>query len=318
MRRRRLLAAVALGSLGLSGCLNRGASDDDGDPSTDGGSRADDGPQTDDGSPTDGGSPETTNETGTDPATDGDEADPDADRTDATPTIPEPSGRCGPAAEPLSDRLTDIAGEDCQADLVPSVVVANERETAVSIALGLGTEAEPTEELSLELDPGERVVERPGVEAGDLTAASVTFANGTEHTARFPETSCRRHGVAIEADGVAAGVLAPLDGHADTQHGCYTADTREFTLWNRASASHEVTVTRVDHCAETVETSRHTLGPGSWVDLEAYLTSGGRYAIAVNVHGAGATTYDYDAECWSLQAQIRDGGEPDVHLVGTY
>lgn len=296
MRRRQILAAAVSGVAGVSGCSVL-------EPESD----ATDGP--------DGSEPRTnaTNEANRTGTRDG---EPSA--ADRSPTIPDPTGTCGPAAVPLSERMTTDPGSDCDDDREPEFAVRNERDDPITATVTIRSGETVAYEATFELDHEEQFTDRIGVPVSAMETVTVR----TEYDDKFSESwqgqSCLRHAVAIQSDGTAVGYLEPIGGADAGTNRCYTGEGHEFSLKNTTTEHYDVTVSVVDHCAETTTALTQEINPQMEVGLDLPVVLGGNYTLGTNVHGHGATTQEFDAFCGSSRIEVTDGGGVEIAQYGTY
>lgn len=285
MNRRALLGAIAVGGSLVAGCLdgNRSSTGDDGTSSSD-----------DDGSPSNDGS------------------------AVESPAVPSATGDCGVGTEPLSSRLVEDGGETahCHEELTPSLELANERKASVSATLTVESDGESVFEAQYDLESGKHVLEQGTATAGELESLRLSIAGeSTNLTGDWPTLSCCRHAVVLTADGMDVGYVKPLAGPADTQHDCYAGDSAAVRIHN-GDAPRTVTVSIVDHCAETITEEELELDGGEVTSIDESLTSGGNYAVVVDVEDGGGDRYDFDEECWGLTASIDDEGTVEIERIG--
>lgn len=287
MKRRTVLAAVAASTVGVSGCSALSSdSDRTGSPEDDN--------QTDPEAPVD-----------ESPGGDG-QTDP-GESADESPPVPEPSGECGPASQPLRDVLTDDVGPDCDvSDRTPEVRFENGRDAGLSAEASIDHDGDTVWEASIELDPGQDTDMDPDLPAERIDSVTITFSDGTEFADEWSGDSCRLHGVAIGDEDIEAGFVEPVDGSIDGSFACYSGRAREFKVSNSTEEELAVTVTVVDHCAETTSETSMELRRRAEDTVTESLLIGGRYTVVVDVDGGPDGTAEYGANCGVYRASIHE------------
>lgn len=295
MRRRQVLAAAVSGVASVSGCSVIQTESD-----ANGGSN---------GSEPQAGTNET-NRTST-----GDGGSSAAERS---PTIPDPTGTCGPAAIPLSERMTTDPGSSCEGDREPEFAVRNERDDPVTVTVTIRSGGSVTYETTFELDHEERFVDHIGVPVSAMETVTVRTEHDDEFSGSWQGQSCMLHAVAIQSDGIAVGYLEAISGEANGSFACYTGEDHGFSLKNTTTEHYNATVSVVDHCAETVTALTQEINPQMEVELDLPVVLGGNYTLAANVHGHGATTHEFDAFCGSSRIEVTDSGGVEIVQYGSY
>lgn len=288
-----MLAAVGAGCAGLAGCVNVGDGVSEGGPAA---------------SSQGGGHGAGSGDTGSDGTDTG---------SGGTVTVPEPTGECGVANEPLSTMIEPGGGDagSCSPDRRPSFAVENERSEPVTAAVAVRSGGERVFGDTYELAPGERAVESAPATAAEIETVTVTV-DGEELSGSWPELSCRRHAVAIVPDGVEVGYVPLTTGPTDANHDCYAGDPKLVRVGSEDVE--RVTVTVVDHCAETVREETRTVGPRDVERIEGLLRSGGVYTVVASVEGGGAAVHEYDEGCWGVHVRVDSDGQPDVSRTVPY
>lgn len=235
---------------------------------------------------------------------------------DGNPTeTPTPDGDCGTAAEPLSDRLVEQAGDTdvCFEGATPDLVVVNERSDAVDMTIEASADGDRTFDGSYELDPGERVVERSAVDAHGDRSVDVTV-DGSATTGSWTGDSCYRHAVVVTPDGVSIGVVPPLSGPGDTQHDCYAGDSAPIRIYT-ADAAWTATLRVVDRCAGRTFEESYELDPDDVIGVDGLLVNGGVYDVRLDVESGDSGSYEFRDDCWGVTAGIDEDGTVTIRQL---
>ena len=218
---------------------------------------------------------------------------------------------CGPADRPLSELLTDDAGEPsrCPDAASASFAIENERTDSVSVAIELRGGDAFSESYTLE--PGERVVERRAFDVEtDLTGTVVV--DDDETTVEWPERSCHRHGIALTDDGVAVGWVAPFQGPGDAQHDCYAGDDARLSLRSRRSLLEDpgtLAVTVTDRCRGQEMSESFHLEPGDFEQVDHLLRNGAVYDVTAAFEGGEPETLAFHEACWGVDVIVDEDEE---------
>lgn len=235
-----------------------------------------------------------------------------ADRSDDNPITPvertaaEPDAECGLTTHALSELLTAETGdpESCFEGATPDLVIENEREESIDVDIEL--ESEETVAESYSIAGGDRVIERNAFEATDDLRGTVTI-DDEEWKIRWPERSCHRYGIAVQAEDLEIGWIDPISGPGDTQHDCYPGSTIPLEIGS-VGEDRTVAVTVTDRCDETTSEYDEDLEADGHVRIDDVFESGGVYEIGVAVDGDEDVREEFDLVCWGLMVQIREDG----------
>lgn len=291
MKRRQVLALVVSSTVGLSGCIaiqsdsNDGQRDSAGDEVDDSSNEMD--------------SPES--------------GPPDEE----SPTIPDPTGECGPASLPPAERLTADPGGDCDDDAEPQLALMNDWSEQVSARVTIETNDETVFERTFVLGPDEYTTVDPGIPVVQMETVTASIEDRSAYAASWPNESCKLHAVAITPDGIEAGYLDPVSGTGGLPR-CYAGEAHEVELHNRTMDYLDVTITAVDHCAEVTRSISLEINPQGTRLLDLSLAIGGIYTIVGEVHGGGADTYELEDSCGKVEIEIEEKDVVDVSIQKGY
>lgn len=241
---------------------------------------------------------------------------PDSDQT-ITPSAGSSNStgsECGPADQPLSALLTDESGECAGEGGAPSLVVQNERDEQVEVAVDLDGGGGFSETYTL--DPSERVVQDGAFETTDGISGTVTIGD-TEWSVKWPGRSCYRYGIALTSERPKIGWVKPIGGINDTQHACYPGDETSIHVRSKGQAR-TVMVTVTNVCDDTTTTHTLNIDAGKEKGIADALVSGGMYDVTVEIEGGGSKTYEYHNQCWTLNADIQADGSISFHGSPVY
>lgn len=241
---------------------------------------------------------------------------PDEPTTGEPTTRPTPSGACGPAAVPLSGTFTDDRGDEraCFEGASAGLVVENEREELISVAVEVEGEDGTVLEVSDDLQPGDRLLERGVLPAQEEHTAHVSLDGDVVASGRWPTPSCYRHGIAVVPGSVEFGFVPPLEGPGDTQHDCYAGDDASLRVYN-GEESQSVEIRVLDHCAESVREEALDLEPGAVGRVEDALVAGGNYDVTIDVADGESATYEFREDCWGVTASIDEDGAVTIRQI---
>lgn len=279
MKRRDVLALVASSSVVFSGCVFKGSDSEGGSPQD----------------PTESG-----NTTGTNQGQDAQLS------PEESPDIPETTGQCGPAAQPLSELLISDKGPDCDVQQrTPKIRFGNERTSDVVADVRIEQDGTAVWEDSIDVAAGEYIEKNPDLPADQLDSVRVILTNETDFVGSWDEDSCRLHGVAITEEGVETGLIKPVNGSIDGSWACYPGQTNEFRVVNSTDETQQVTASVVNHCDESMIESSIEMPSGNHETVTESIITGGRYSIVVDVeNGPGATT-EFGDHCGRFRASIQ-------------
>ena len=215
-----------------------------------------------------------------------------------------PPADCGPADQPLSERLTNVSGNEdaCFKGATPSLVIENERDESVDLDVDLGEQF--ADEYTIAA--GDRRYESNAFEATADIEGRVTI-DGDDWELVWADRSCYRYGIAITSEGPVIGWVKPITGPGDTQHDCYPGASIPLTIGSEAGAW-TVSATIRDTCSDSTDDRTVTLEDDEHERIDDLLTSGGAYEVTIDVADGETEKISFDAVCWGVTASIRSDG----------